>query len=101
MQTGFDPSFARLSPGTVLIYLLAEDLILHRPPGRLCFGFGDSYYKREFSNDHSEEVSFLLLNRGLSGAIRAGTYTAFKSLLRAAKTLTRAPRHSPAGAESR
>ena len=40
IQTGYEPSFAKYSPGTVLHYLLYEDVILSRPPKRDSFGYG-------------------------------------------------------------
>lgn len=94
-QTGYDTSFSKFSPGAVLHYLLYEDLILHNPPRGTCFGFGDGDYKRDFANTHSEEVSFLLLNRRLSSTIKVGVYTSFQCLIRVAKGLVRARKSGP------
>src|SRR5262249_35857972 len=95
VQIGYDPSFAGYSPGSVLHYLLFEDLILHRPPRWVSFGYGDSEYKRMFGNVHFEEAIVLLVNRRLISKLKVRSYTAFKSLSRIAKSWIR--RSSPSG----
>lgn len=49
-EVGFAFSHAHLSPGTVLLLKIIEDLINHRPPRYLDFGMGDAAYKSNFSN---------------------------------------------------
>jgi hypothetical protein len=89
VQVGYDPAFAAYSPGSVLLYLLLEDLTLHRRPRRASFGYGDSYYKQLFGNVRSEEASVLLVNRRLTSRLKVDSYTAFRSMMRIAKTYLR------------
>jgi CelD/BcsL family acetyltransferase involved in cellulose biosynthesis len=60
---GFDEEFAQFSPGSVLLYLLLEDLYSHCPPQFVNFGIGDSDYKHLFGNSHIPDVSVLLLRK--------------------------------------
>jgi CelD/BcsL family acetyltransferase involved in cellulose biosynthesis len=85
VQTGYDPAFQRFAPGTVLLYLLIEDLTRHRPPERLSFGFGDSLYKQEIGNVTSEEASFLLLRKSCANVLRSRTHSAFRYMVRVAR----------------
>jgi CelD/BcsL family acetyltransferase involved in cellulose biosynthesis len=89
IQTGYDPSFSDCSPGAVLHYLLYEDLIFHRPPRWVSFGYGDSEYKRTFGNVQFDEAAVLLVNHRWTSRLKVGSYTAFRSMLRIAKTWTR------------
>jgi CelD/BcsL family acetyltransferase involved in cellulose biosynthesis len=89
IQIGYDPSLANFSPGSVLHYLMFEDLILNRPPRRVSFGYGDSEYKRMFGNAQFEEASVLLIRPKCIGRMKVSTYTAFRSLVRVAKQLSR------------
>jgi CelD/BcsL family acetyltransferase involved in cellulose biosynthesis len=89
IQPGFDPSFAGFSPGTVLLFLMIEDLTRHRPPGCLSFGFGESRYKREFGNARSDDVSFTLLNRTVRNYFLSTSHGLFRSAVRAARRLRR------------
>jgi CelD/BcsL family acetyltransferase involved in cellulose biosynthesis len=89
VQTGYDPSFADCSPGAVLHYLLFEDLSLHRPPRWVSFGYGDSEYKRTFGNVQFEEAAVLLVSHRWTSQLKVGAYTAFRSMVRIAKTWTR------------
>jgi CelD/BcsL family acetyltransferase involved in cellulose biosynthesis len=89
VQIGYDPAFADASPGSVLHYLLFEDLIGHRPPRRVSFGHGDSEYKRTFGTVGFEEATVFLVNHRWTSRWKLGSYTAFKSLVRRAKTWVR------------
>ncbi len=89
IQTGYEPSFAKHSPGTVLHYLLYEDLILSRPPRRTSFGHGDGLFKREFGNVQSEEASVFLINHRLISKLKIHSYSAFKSVIRMTKAWAR------------
>ena len=86
-DTGYDERYAQYSPGTVLLYLLIEDLINHRPPQLLNFGIGDSHYKSMFATDRSQEASVLLLRRTASNQVRYASHRAFRTLARSAKTV--------------
>jgi len=60
---GFDQRLADLSPGTVLLYLLIEDLCRHRPPERLTFLWGDDRYKRLFATGRLQDATALVVSR--------------------------------------
>jgi len=49
-EIGFDSDFAKISPGTILLYHALEDLTAHDCPRRLDFGLGDAEYKQHFGN---------------------------------------------------
>ena len=59
---GFDQRIAELSPGTVLLYLLIEDLCRHRCPRRLTFLWGDDGYKHQFATQRVEDVTALIIS---------------------------------------
>jgi CelD/BcsL family acetyltransferase involved in cellulose biosynthesis len=82
VKCGYDPAFARLSPGAALLYLLLEDLFTHARPKRVCFCFGDNAYKAELATARNDTAEVLLLapttrNRSLRAAhrgFRAGVH---------------------------
>ncbi len=47
---GYDRTWGKLSPGTVLTYLMIEDLHSHNRPEILDFGYGENIYKQIFGN---------------------------------------------------
>lgn len=47
---GYDPKFARLNPGKVLLYNILKDLHAQRVVGRVDFGRGITDYKQLFAN---------------------------------------------------
>jgi hypothetical protein len=49
-ETGFDPEYASFSPGSVMTYLLIEELFKENKPEILNFGFGENVYKKIFGN---------------------------------------------------
>ena len=50
---------------------------------------GDSAYKDQFANVHSQDTSVLLLKRNLTNRVRAGAHVTFRRLVRCAKTALR------------
>ena len=78
-QPGFAQSFAEYSPGSVLLFLLIEDLIKYRPVKTLSFGFGDMQYKRVFSNVHAEEVTVIMFKKSLSNKIRLACHRLYRA----------------------
>src|SRR5262249_35831919 len=84
-EIAHDRAFERFSPGTVLLYLLIEDLIRHNPPRRVNFGISDARYKREFGNAFTRDASVLLLRRSLANTLRVRSHSSFRSCLRAGK----------------
>ncbi|MBI1735041.1 MAG: GNAT family N-acetyltransferase [Candidatus Rokubacteria bacterium] len=53
---GYDPRFARLNPGKVLLHRILEDLHEWRGIGSLEFGRGAAEYKRLFANGQAVEL---------------------------------------------
>ncbi len=87
VETGFCESLAGLSPGTVLLYRLIEDLHVYRKPALLSFGIGDATYKRRFGNCTGEDAAVLLLRRTLVNRLRQVGHAAFQEFVRFAKCL--------------
>jgi CelD/BcsL family acetyltransferase involved in cellulose biosynthesis len=87
--TGFDATRASWSPGTVLMYLMIEDLLDHgtRATRHMCFCFGDASYKRLFSNVHTESFHVLLLRRTWKNDLVRSTHIGFRRLVTVAKAL--------------
>ena len=93
--TGFDASRASWSPGTVLMYLIIEDLLdgtrarsrqdATRGARHVCFCFGDAAYKRMFTNVHVETFHVLLLRRHWRNDLVRSTHVGFRKLVRVAK----------------
>jgi len=90
-RIGFDEGFAALSPGTVLLYLLVEDLFSHRPPRYVNFQEGDWDYKRLFATDYLKKMDVLLLRRGarLRSRLAVGMHRTYRSSLQLVKRLIR------------
>jgi hypothetical protein len=78
-EIAYDQSFAKFSPGTVLLYLLIRDLIQYKPPRRINFGIGQASYKEEFGNIHNEDASVLLLRNNIKNKIRRIGHSSFRS----------------------
>jgi hypothetical protein len=85
VEIAYDQSFTKFSPGTVLLYLLIEDLIRHNAPQKVNFGIGHASYKQEFSNIHNEDASVLLLRKTIANRIRMISHSSFRSLIHAVK----------------
>jgi hypothetical protein len=84
-EIGYDQRVARCSPGAVLLYLLIEDVIQHRPPKWVSFGIGDDAYKREFGTVRRADASVLLLRRTVANLARMRAHQALTALHGAAK----------------
>jgi hypothetical protein len=98
---GYDERYAQFSPGSVLLYLLIEDLIEHRSPRLLNFGIGDSHYKSQFATDTTAEASVLLLRRTAPNQLRHAAHRLFRSAGRGAKrVLPRGLSAGPVAAEA-
>jgi Acetyltransferase (GNAT) domain len=68
---GYDPRFARLNPGKVLLYRILGDLFETGAARCLDFGVGPADYKRLFATDHREVFSVRFFRRAaLSGLLR-------------------------------
>jgi hypothetical protein len=63
-EIGFDPVFAKHSPGTVLRTMVIEDLFTYDKPELIDFGSYDKY-KEEFANDNYTHCDMILFRRRL------------------------------------
>lgn len=74
---GFDPAAAQFSPGTVLLFMILQDLHGYDPPRVLYFGTGDAAYKQRFGKEIGKDESVLLLRTGLRNRILTFTHRGF------------------------
>jgi CelD/BcsL family acetyltransferase involved in cellulose biosynthesis len=63
LETGYDAKWSHLGPGTVLEYLVLEDLLSSDRPELGDFGFGDAEYKRILANSTHLEFERVYLRR--------------------------------------
>jgi hypothetical protein len=78
VEIGYDPAFSKFSPGTVAMFLRIQDLIDHRRPKLLSFGFGDAPYKQMFSNSYCGQAVVFLLRRSVLNRFRRASHAAFR-----------------------
>jgi hypothetical protein len=91
-ECGYDEDHARYSPGTVLLYLLLEDLYAHDRPDLLNFGVGYAPYKQRFSNHTTHDGSLYLFRKTPANRMRHASHWAFHSGVRLAKRLLKVRR---------
>ena len=84
-EVAFDEAFTRFSPGTVLLYLMLEDVHARGEIEKLNFGIGDATYKRRFGNLEREDVGCLLMRNKISSRMLTGGHLAFKRSVAVAK----------------
>ena len=84
-EIGYDARLARFSPGAVLLFLLVEDLTLHRRPRVVNFGIGDAHYKREFGTVELSDASIFLLRRTVANRLRVAVHRGLIALRTRAK----------------
>jgi hypothetical protein len=89
LETGYDEDLADLSPGTVLLYQMLEDLFASNPPVALNFGVGDGGYKRRFGNHEARDASVFLFRQTVRNRLLRASHTAFRSAGRVAKRVLR------------
>jgi CelD/BcsL family acetyltransferase involved in cellulose biosynthesis len=75
-HVGYDHDYAEHRPGTALLYKLLQDLFEHDRPKRVDFRYGDSEYKKLFSNHAYEEANLYLLRRSAYTAVARATHAA-------------------------
>ena len=78
-EIGFDQAFARLSPGSILLYLAIQDLHDVNPPKIVNFGMGDATYKSRFGNTSCEDATVLILRRTPRLHIAIAAHAAFRA----------------------
>jgi hypothetical protein len=66
---GYLPEFSKLSPGTVLLYLILRDLFANEQVNHLDFGPGHAPYKEMFSNFKQEYIDLYLFRNTLKNQI--------------------------------
>jgi len=84
-ETGFLPDLSHLSPGTVLVSELIDDVIASGEYHTIDFGLGHADYKQLFSNEQTESSDLWLLRNSPVNAIAAGMISTQDSLKTAAK----------------
>lgn len=81
VQTHYDQSLAKHSPGLVLLYLYIQDLITYRRPRMLSFGYADAPYKAFFGNEYSDDAYVLLLRKNLANRVKKFSHSSFRSFV--------------------
>ncbi len=81
-QIGYDPAWAKLTPGTVLLQRLLEDLFTHNPPQYLDFRYGDGTYKRIFSNHDFPEANVYLIRKSFYTGLLLATDKTLRAFAR-------------------
>ena len=76
-NVGYDAEFGRHSPGSVLLYLMLEDLFTRDRPRFLSFGRGDDDYKRRFANSEREVTTQLYFRPTLRNKLRVQKHRLF------------------------
>jgi hypothetical protein len=90
VEIAYDEAWAEFSPGTVLLYMLIEDLFQHDSPRILEFGSGgDLLYKRRFSTNECEDATLLLFRRTVGNQVLRACFLTFSSAVRLVKRLLR------------
>ena len=69
---GYLPEFSKLSPGTVLLYLILRDLFANEQVNHLDFGPGHAPYKEMFSNFKQEYIDLYLFRNTLKNQFFPG-----------------------------
>jgi hypothetical protein len=87
-QTAYSKEFSVYSPGTVLYYLLLQDVYEHRRPKYLNFGTGVSPHKRLFSNRNSLDTAIYLFRPTLRNWLRTTSHRLFYANLELMKRLS-------------
>jgi hypothetical protein len=85
--TRFDPELARLSPGTSLLHLMAEDLIRHGPVRLIDLGFGSPQHRQDSTNVVLPCAAVLLLRHSLGSVLLRAGHSAFRFLVRSSRRL--------------
>jgi len=88
-ETAYVQELRDLSPGTVLLYMLLEDLHGFEPADFLNFGAGDGTAKRLFGNRSSTDREVFLFRRTLRNRLHTLGHGAFRTALSLAKRFLR------------
>jgi hypothetical protein len=93
-QTAYAAEFSQLSPGTVLYYMLLEDLYSHRRPRFANHGTGVTRHKRLFSNRSALDTSVYLFRPTVANKLRCLTMSAFATGIALAKRMLKRDREA-------
>jgi hypothetical protein len=100
IRIAYDPKFAKLSPGTALLYLLLEEMCAERRITLFSLGAGDFGYKSQFGNVHVEIGDLWLMRRTLRNRLLREAHGRFRDAVVFARDWVRARRaKSAAGAQ--
>jgi len=84
-ETGFLPELSHLSPGTVLVSELIDDVISCGEYHTVDFGLGHANYKQLFSNEQTESSDLWLLRNSPVHSLAAGLIRTQETVKNAAK----------------
>jgi len=96
VEIAYDESFAKFSPGTVLLYLLTQDLIKNKSLKKLNFGLSDHPYKQTFGNIHLRGAQILLWRSTFLNRIKRTSHLAFRGGISLIKTYFHKGKSTPA-----
>ena len=94
-QTAYAREFANLSPGSVLYYLILEDIHTCRKPRFVNHGVGVTPHKRLFTNRAGQDTSIYLFRPTVRNRIRCASHSLFYAGLYRAKQLLARPGPAP------
>ena len=86
-QTAYTPELSSFSPGTVLYYLMMQDLYQYRRPSFVNHGVGVTPHKRLFCNRTSIDTQVFLFRRALRNRFRCSIHGLFYKTLRLTKLM--------------
>jgi CelD/BcsL family acetyltransferase involved in cellulose biosynthesis len=92
VRPAFDDRFADLSPGTILLYLMIEDLCKHEPVKRFNFFQNPNPYKRQFGTDFGYDGAVLICRKTIPMRAKIAMHAGLRSIIRRAKDLLHKPR---------
>ncbi len=86
-ELGFDEGFKDYSPGTILLYLILEDLHRKQRPRTFNFGVGDASYKIRFANIEQQDATCLILHRTTANRLLTANHHVFTRFVGLAKRM--------------
>jgi CelD/BcsL family acetyltransferase involved in cellulose biosynthesis len=85
--TGYNPDLRQYSPGSVLLYLIVEQLFAHREFQALDFTEGEAWYKESFATGHVRCADIYYFRKNWFGATTVAAHCAVASLSRSGALL--------------
>ncbi|MCG3145763.1 MAG: hypothetical protein HONDAALG_03439 [Gammaproteobacteria bacterium] len=82
MRPAFDDRYSDLSPGTVRLHLMIEDLCRHDPVKRFNFFQNAKPYKRQFGTDFGYDVAVLICVSTVPIRARIAMHAGLRGLFR-------------------